>query len=152
MTKTPTKVVDDRSYPPRPVVGIGIIIWREDKIVLIKRGHEPAKGKWRLPGGAQHVGETIMQAAVREAREETGLDIMALGVITAIDSISHDHEGKVKYHYTMIDVLAEALEGDAKAGDDAVDVRWVAMDEIDTICDWPEVARVVRLSALQRAL
>jgi ADP-ribose pyrophosphatase YjhB (NUDIX family) len=133
-------------------VGISIVIWRDDKILLIQRGHEPAKGKWRLPGGGQDTGETIMQTAVREAREETGLDVTPLGIITAHDSITRDARGQVEYHYTLVDVVAESRDGVAKAGDDAVDVRWVTVDEIDTYCDWPEVARVVRLSQLMRAL
>ncbi len=143
---------DDRRYPARPVVGIGIVIWRDDKVLLIKRGHEPAMGKWRLPGGGQDAGETIFETAVREAREETGLDITPLGIVTALDSIYRDTKGQVEYHYTMVEVLAESAEGDAKAGDDAIDVRWVTIDQVEQLCDWPEVARIVRLSALQRVL
>ncbi len=145
-------VKSDRRYPLRPLVGIGVVIWRGDKVLLVQRGHEPAKGKWRLPGGAQDVGETIMQTAVREAREETGLDITPMGIVTALDSITRDAKGNVEYHYTMIEVLAESAEGEAQAGDDAVAVRWVTMAEIESLCDWPEVARIVQLSALQRVL
>ncbi len=93
-----------------------------------------------------------MQTAVREAREETGLDITPMGIVTALDSITRDAKGNVEYHYTMIEVLAESAEGEAQAGDDAVAVRWVTMAEIESLCDWPEVARIVQLSALQRVL
>jgi ADP-ribose pyrophosphatase YjhB (NUDIX family) len=147
-----SKNAPQRQYPDQPIVGIGVVVWREDKVLLVKRGQAPRKGEWGLPGGAQHVGETIMQAAVREVREETGLDITPLGIITAIDGISRDKKKKVEYHYTIIEVAAESREGKAKAQDDVVDVCWAKIDELAKLCKWPEVARVVRLSLLQRAL
>lgn len=151
-TRNSKSVSHDRRYPTRPVVGIGVVIWRGDKVLLIRRGHEPAKDEWRLPGGGQEIGETIMQTAVREAKEETGLDVMPLGIVTALDSIFYDSEERIEYHYTLIEVLAESLEGEPVAGDDAVDVRWATIDEVEDLCAWPEIARVVRLAAIQRAL
>jgi 8-oxo-dGTP diphosphatase len=151
--RTPKKPVEESGHrPTRPVVGIGIVIWRDDKVLLIKRGNPPRKGDWGLPGGRQQLGETIMQAAVREAREETGLDVAPFGVVTALDSITRDTKGNVDYHYTIIDVVAESREGVAEAGDDASDVCWATPDEVEKLCGWPEVIRVVRLSALQRVL
>ena len=142
---------DERRYPLRPIAGVGIVIWRGDKVLLVKRGQPPRKGEWSLPGGMQRLGETIMQAAVREAREETGLDIMPLGIVTALDGITRDAKNKIEYHYTIVEVAAESREGDAEAKDDVDDLRWALVEEIDKICRWPEVARVVRLSLLQRA-
>lgn len=136
----------------RPVIGVGTIIWREDKVLLVKRAHAPSAGEWSLPGGKQEWGETIMQAAVREAREETGLDIVPLGIVTALDAITPGKDGSIEHHYTLIDVLAESREGDPKAGDDALECRWATLEEVDKLCKWPETARVVRLSALQRVL
>ncbi|MER2519899.1 MAG: NUDIX hydrolase [Bdellovibrionales bacterium] len=136
----------------RPVIGIGLVIWREDKVLLVKRAHEPRAGEWSLPGGKQEWGETIMQAAVREAREETGLDIAPLGIITAIDSLTQARDKTIAYHYTLIEVLAESREGKAAAGDDALDVRWAAPDEVEKLCKWPETARIVRLSSNHREL
>jgi len=143
---------DDRHYPSRPVVGVGVVIWREDKVLLVKRGAAPRKGEWGLPGGMQKLGETILAAAVREVREETGLDISPLGIITALDAMTHDDENKLEFHYTVIEVAAESREGEAKATDDATDVRWVTLQQVEDLCSWPECARVVRLSALQRVL
>lgn len=143
---------DGRRYPTRPVVGIGVIIWRHDKVLLIKRGHAPRQGEWGLPGGMQNLGETIYEAAVREAREETGLNIMPLGIVTALDAVTRDDEGRIEYHYAIIEVVAEAGEGEPMAQDDAHDVRWASIEEAEELCAWEEVARVVRLSALQRAL
>jgi ADP-ribose pyrophosphatase YjhB (NUDIX family) len=155
--KTPKPVVkktaaDDRHYPLRPVAGVGVVIWRDDKVLLVKRGNAPRQGEWGLPGGMQQLGETIMQAAVREAREETGLDIVPIGIVTAIDAITTDAAGKIEFHYTIVEVAADAMPGDAKAEDDAADLRWVALDEIDKLCVWPEVARIAKLAALQRVL
>lgn len=143
---------DDRHYPSRPVVGVGVVIWREDRLLLVKRKHAPRKGEWGLPGGTQLLGETIMQAAVREAREETGLDILPLGIITTIDAISRDKASKIEFHYTIVEVAAESREGDPEPGDDALEVRWATIEEAEKLCKWPEVARVARLSLLQRAL
>ena len=150
--RTPKAASDNRHYPDRPVVGIGVVVWRDDKILLIKRGNPPRAGEWGLPGGMQKLGETIMEAALREVREETGLDVSPLGIVTALDGITRDKAGKVEYHYTIIDVAAHSPEGKAKAGDDATEVRWVTLDEVEELCKWKEVARVVRLSLLQRAL
>ena len=152
MPRSKTTPTDDRHYPARPVVGVGIVIWRDDKVLLVKRKNPPRAGEWGLPGGKQKLGETIMQAAVREAREETGLDITPLGIITAIDAITRDKAKKIEFHYTIIDVAAESLEGKPAAKTDALEVRWAKLEEVEKLCAWPEVARVVRLSLLQRAL
>jgi ADP-ribose pyrophosphatase YjhB (NUDIX family) len=148
---------DDRHYPSRPVVGVGVVIWRDDKVLLVKRANAPRKDEWGLPGGMQNLGETIMEAAVREAREETGLDIAPLGIITALDVLVPDKKGVLEYHYTLIEVAAEAGQdeeggGKARAASDAKELRWVTLEEAEKICAWPEIARVVRLSLIQRAL
>jgi ADP-ribose pyrophosphatase YjhB (NUDIX family) len=152
MPRRVIKASEERRYPTRPFVSVGIIIWRGDKVLLIQRGKPPRQGDWSLPGGMQDIGETIMETAVREACEETGLAITPLGIVTTIDNIIRDADGKVEYHYTMVDVAAEANEGKATAGDDALDVHWATMDEVEQLCSWPEIARVVRLSALERVL
>ena len=105
-----------------------------------------------MPGGKQQLGETIMQAAVREVREETGIDIAPLGIITALDAITRDKDKKIEFHYTIVEVVAEWHEGEAKAADDALAVQMGSLDEVEKLCVWPEVARVVRLSMLQRVL
>jgi ADP-ribose pyrophosphatase YjhB (NUDIX family) len=143
---------DDRRYPSRPYVGVGVIIWRGDRVLLIRRGKPPRKDDWGLPGGMQDIGETIIEAACREAREETGLDIEPLGIVTAIDGISYDKDGRAEFHYTIVEVAAESREGEAEARSDVLGVRWATLDEVERLCGWEEVHRVVRLSALQRAL
>jgi 8-oxo-dGTP diphosphatase len=153
-SKKPAKksVASAHRYPAAPMVGVGIAIWRGDKVLLVKRAKPPNEGQWALPGGKQQLGETIMEAAVREAREETGLDIVPLGIVTAVDSITRDKAGEIEFHYTIVDVAAESREGKAEARDDAADLRWATIEEVEKLCHWPEIARVVRLSMLQRVL
>ena len=143
---------DGRHYPSRPVVGVGVVVWRDDQVLLARRGKPPMQGQWALPGGMQRLGETIMETAVREVREETGLEIRPLGIVTALDAIAHDDEGRIEYHYTLVEVTAECDAGDGAARDDITDLRWVSPDAVETLCDWPEVARIVRLAMLQRVL
>lgn len=144
---------DDMShYPTRPHIGIGVVVWRGDQVLLVKRRNPPHQGHWSLPGGKQQLGETIFHAAVREVREETGLEIRPLDIITALDAISLDTAGQIEFHYTLIEVAAEALEGEAIAADDVSDVCWATPEEVEKLCQWPEVARVVRLSMVQRVL
>lgn len=139
-------------YPEYPFVGIGAVVWRNDKVLLIKRKNPPSQGQWSLPGGKQNAGETIFAAAAREVREETGVEITPLGVITAIDAITRDAAGKVEYHYTLVEVAADWVAGEAIAADDALDVQWAAPDQVEKLCEWAEIPRIVRLSMLQRIL
>lgn len=149
---TKDKPANNARYPDYPRIGIGVVVWRDDKVLLVQRGQPPHEGFWALPGGKQELGETIFEGAVREVREETGLDITPLGIITAIDGITRDTKGKIEYHYSLIEVAAESLTGEAVAADDILDVRWATLIEVETLCQWPEVARVVRLSLMQRVL
>jgi ADP-ribose pyrophosphatase YjhB (NUDIX family) len=93
-----------------------------------------------------------MAAAVREVREETNIDIAPLGVITVLDAITRDKKKEIEFHYTIVEVVAEWHAGEAKAADDALAVQWASLDDVEKLCAWPEVARVVRLSMLQRVL
>ena len=125
-----------RAYPADPMVGVGVVIIRDDKVLMCRRAKPPRAGGWSLPGGGQELGETLKQTAIREAREETGLDIEVLGLVDVIDSLSHDNEGRVEYHYTLIDYAARVTDGKAVAGDDAAEVRWVTIDEMRMLDTW----------------
>ena len=140
-----------REYPTRPWVGVGAVVWRDDHVLLIRRGTPPRDGQWGLPGGAQAVGETLYEAAVREVQEETGLLVTPTGIVTACDGISRDEEGRVRYHYTLIEVVA-SYDGSAEpvAADDALEARWVPLEEVHTLVGWDETLRVIMLSAEQR--
>ncbi len=140
-----------RSYPPRPLVGVGVVVLRGDEVLLVRRGKAPRRGDWSLPGGAQELGETVFEAAVREAREETGLDVAVVGLVDVVDSITRDAAGAVRYHYTLVDVLAEWRGGEARAAGDAADVAWAPLDRLADYGLWSETVRVIRLAADRRA-
>jgi len=98
-------VNDRRKYPDRPFVGVGAVIVREGKVLLVRRKHEPLAGQWSLPGGAVEVGETLEACLVREMLEETGLEVSVGPVIEVLDRITRDDEGRVMYHFVLVDYL-----------------------------------------------
>lgn|SRR5579859_2229402 len=122
---------------PWPVVAVGAIVWKEDHFLLIRRGQPPRKGGWSIPGGRQEAGETVHDAVHREIREEAGIEIDIIGVAAVVDLIDRE-EDDIKHHYTVIDMLAEWRSGEARAGDDAMDVAWVRLEEIGQY-DLPEL-------------
>lgn len=141
---------DSRTYPNRPFIGVGVVVWTDERVLLVRRGKPPRRGEWSIPGGAQHVGETIIEAAVREVREETGLEVAITGLLDVIDFIDRDEGAVVRYHYTLVDMVADAVAGSARPGDDVAEVAWVSPDELDRYKLWSETARIIRLAAERR--
>jgi ADP-ribose pyrophosphatase YjhB (NUDIX family) len=133
----------NREYPDRPLVGIGVVVFRADKVLLIRRGKPPRLGQWSLPGGLQELGETVWQAAEREVREECGIAIAPLGIIDIVDAITPDDGGRVRFHYTLVEVLAEWRSGEPVAGDDAMDVAWFDPGEVGKLGMWEQTTRIV---------
>jgi len=128
-----------REYPESPLVGVGAVIVdhlhvddRQDdrRVLLIRRGQPPLLGEWSLPGGVLECGETLREAVVREAREETGLVVETVEMLGVYERVIRGDEGRVRYHYVLIDFLCRPLGGDLKAGSDAADVRWFTHDEL----------------------
>jgi 8-oxo-dGTP diphosphatase len=142
---------DDRLYPARPIVGVGVVVWRGDRVLLIRRGKPPRRGEWSIPGGAQEVGETVEAAGRREVGEETGVEIAVTGFVAVVDAIRPDDAGRIRSHYTLIDFMGEWISGDLRPGDDADECRWVALDELDGYGLWSETERIIRLAAARRA-
>ena len=141
-----------RQYPERPIVGVGVVVWRGDNVLLARRGKPPRAGDWSLPGGAQKVGETVQEAARREVLEETGLDITVLGLIDVVDSITRDSgDSRIRFHYTLVDLVAESAEGEAVAQDDAAAVGWFHKGEIEGLGLWSETVRIIHLADEKRA-
>jgi ADP-ribose pyrophosphatase len=120
-------------YPAKPEVAVGAVVIRNEKILLVKRKLDPAKGDWAIPGGKINLGESLTQAAEREIREETGISIKAKKPIYCFDSIHVDEKGEIKFHYVIVDLMADYVSGEIKPGDDAADVRWFSMDNLETI-------------------
>lgn len=114
-----------REYPERPIVGVGAVIVRDGKVVLIRRKYEPLAGHWSLPGGALEIGETIEAGVAREMLEETGLEVEVGPVIEVFDRITFDATRRVRYHFVLIDYLCWPIGGDLRAGSDVDDVALV---------------------------
>ena len=119
-----------REYPDRPVVGIGAVIVQDGLVLLVKRRYAPLAGEWSLPGGGVEVGETLDACVVREMREETGLDVEVGPVIEVFDRITHDADGRVQYHYVLVDYLCWPIGGELAAASDVADVAWVGPPDI----------------------
>jgi len=121
-----------RLYPDQPIVGIGIVIVRDCHIALIKRANEPSRGKWTIPGGLVELGESVEEAVIREAKEETCLEIEKPQLIDVVGNVDLDSNGKVKYHYVIIDYLVHVKSGNILAASDAEDLRLVPFDEVES--------------------
>lgn len=119
-----------REYPDTPLVGVGAIIIEGDGVVLVKRGHAPLQGRWSIPGGVLEVGETLRKAVVREALEETGLAIEPGELLGVFERVVPDDEGRMKYHYVLIDFLCRRVAGELAAADDAEEARWFRREEL----------------------
>jgi ADP-ribose pyrophosphatase YjhB (NUDIX family) len=140
---------DDRRYAAYPVPAIGVVVWRGMETLIIRRGKPPGEGRWGLIGGAQEWGETHFQAAVREAQEEANIVIEPFSIITAIDGQTQDASGKLEFHYSIIEVNARLVSGEARAQSDIRDVRWVSMPELEKMGVWSEMLRVVKMAEMQ---
>ena len=131
---------------PAPVAAVGVVCLRGDAVLLIRRGRPPREGEWSLPGGRIEPGERLVDTALRELREETGVEAEITGLLDVVDGIFAS-EGR---HYVLIDYAARWLSGEPVAGDDAADARFVPLDRVDQLVDWDETRRVIRLAAGRR--
>ncbi|MBK8175766.1 MAG: NUDIX hydrolase [Rhodospirillales bacterium] len=133
-----------RDYPPRPLVGIGAVVFRGEQVLLIRRAKPPRQGEWSLPGGLQKLGETVFAGACREVMEETGIVIRPVGIVDVVDLIERDEAtGAIRYHYTLIDVAALWQAGEAVAASDAADAAWVGADDLEARVAWSETVRII---------
>jgi len=133
-----------RDYPTQPLVGILAMVRRGDRFLLIRRAKAPNQGRWGFPGGVQELGETVVEGALRELGEETGIAAGNPRIFTALDAIDRDEAGRVRYHYTLIVVLLDWRAGEGEAADDAEALGWFRLDEIETVPALPAVGPLIR--------
>lgn len=162
--------MSNREYPDRPIAGVGVVVLKDDHVLMIRRGREPRLGQWSIPGGKQELGETWHQTAEREVREETGVEIEVLGIVDVVDAIVRDGDAArpgtqgvtapvspsppdaaddrpVRYHYTLVDCAARWISGNAVAGGDAAHAEWWPLDRIAELGLWTETVRIIREAA-----
>lgn len=126
-------MAEDRStrmYPARPLVGVGAVVWDGARVLLERRGQPPAQGTWALPGGLIDLGETAEAAVQREVREECGIEVTVGPVLGLFEPIQRDEDGRIRYHYVVIDFLAYYRSGEAQPGDDADALCWITPAEL----------------------
>ena len=141
-----------REFPDAPRVGVGTVVLDGERVLLARRGRAPSAGKWSIPGGLVHLGERLEEAAVREVQEETGLHVRLLGLCGVIDRVVRDAD-VVRYHYVIIDYVAESVGGRLQAGTDAAEVRWVAVGDLGQYdCTEGLAEMILRALAIQRAM
>jgi len=133
-----------RDYPDRPIIGVGAVIVRGDRALLVRRATEPLKGEWSVPGGVLELGEKLRDGTAREAFEETGLQLEVGEVLDVFDSIFTDDDGRTQYHYVLIDFLCRPQPGEAIPGSDVSAVLWVTESELAAMNLRPSIAQVVR--------
>ena len=133
-----------RDYPDRPIIGVGGVVVSHGRALLVRRATEPLKGEWSVPGGVLELGEKLRDGVRREVLEETGLEVEPLQVLEVFDSIFNDEQGRTQYHYVLIDYLCSVISGEACAGSDVSEVRWVTEDELAALGLRESIERVVR--------
>lgn len=120
-------------YPVMPRPAVGAVVFKNDAVLLVRRGNAPSRGSWAIPGGSVRLGETLQAASEREVLEETGVVIRAGQPVFVFDTIQRDDAGRVKYHYVIVDLAADYVSGEPKAGDDALDARWITAGDLATL-------------------
>ena len=126
------------------MLGVGAIIVRDSRVLLVRRAHPPLQGEWSIPGGLVETGETTRQAIVREVHEETALEIEPGALVEVFERILRDQDSRVQYHFVLIDYLCRVVSGEAQAGSDVSEVRWANMGELEALAVAPETCSVIR--------
>ena len=133
----------DRTYPDRPLLGVGAIIVQADRVLLVRRAHPPLQGEWSIPGGLVETGETTKEAVIREVREETGLEIEPVRLVEVFERILRDQDSRVQYHFVVIDYLCRIVSGEACPGTDVSEIRWVPLEKLQELEITPETRDVI---------
>ena len=136
-------MTESREYPSRPICGVGVVVRKDDSVLLVQRGNPPRRGAWSLPGGGVELGESLPEAARREVLEECGIEIALGELVDAVDLMQRDDERRLQYHYILIDFAAAYVGGNLRAASDVLDARWVALDGLDAYELPAETRRVI---------
>jgi len=144
------KLSPARENPERPIVAVGVVVWKGDKVLVVRRGAPPRDGQWSIPGGGQELGETVRETAVREVREETGLEIRLTALIDVVDYIEPDGAGGIRYQYTLVDWVAEWTAGEPTPGSDIAEAEWADAADLDRYEMWCETRRIIDKSGALR--
>jgi 8-oxo-dGTP diphosphatase len=131
------------AYPDLPRVAVGAVVFKDNKVLLVKRAKHPARGLWAIPGGKVELGETLQQAAQREILEETGITILSKNPIYTFDVIEKDENNQIRFHYVIVDLVADYISGQPIPGDDAEEVRWVSSLELKNLDVNPGTLKVL---------
>jgi ADP-ribose pyrophosphatase YjhB (NUDIX family) len=146
-------LTNPREHPTRPWVGIGVLVFRGDEVLLVRRGRPPRVGEWSLPGGAQRLGERAEECARRELREEAGIEVGPLDLLAVVDAITPGENGAgPRFHYTIIDFVAPWVAGEARAGGDVTEVAWCDSARPEAFALWPAALRVIALARARLGL
>jgi ADP-ribose pyrophosphatase YjhB (NUDIX family) len=142
-------------YPNRPLIGVGVVVFKGrelggGEVLLVRRGKPPREGRWSLPGGRQRLGESVRETARREVAEETGIEAEVTALLDVVDSVTRDEAGRIAYHYTLVDFLAEWRAGEAAAGGDAAEVTWADPAGLTRYDLWEETVRLIRMGVARR--
>lgn len=131
-------------YPKHPEVAVGAIVFKDGRVLLVKRSKPPSEGRWAIPGGGVNLGETLREAARREIMEETGVSIRAGDPVFTFDVVEKDDSGRIRFHYVIVDLAAEYVSGDPVPADDATDAAWVSPDELGGLDVSPPTRRLLK--------
>lgn len=132
-----------REYPNHPIPAVGVVVFKGDHILLIKRNKPPKSAEWSIPGGAQNLAETLKDAAAREVLEETNIKINNIRLLDAVDFIDKDPQDKIRYHYSLIDYMADYESGELSAGDDALLAKWVPLCDLASYNLWETTIKLI---------
>lgn len=122
-----------REYPDKPVLGVGAVIIREGRILLVRRGSDPGRGVWSVPGGVVELGESLRNAVRREVREECGVEVEVGDLCWVSEVVERDEMGRIRFHYVILDFFADYVSGELRAGSDALEARWVPLRDLRSL-------------------
>jgi ADP-ribose pyrophosphatase YjhB (NUDIX family) len=138
-----------REYPEHPIVGVAAVVLRDGQVLLVQRGREPGRGSWGLPGGMLELGETLAEGVRREVLEECGVEVEVGPLVGVFEPMQRNDDGRLRYHYVVLDYLARYVSGELRAADDADDARWVALDALERLPMLAETKAMIKKAAAQ---